>query len=514
MFHARLWVSRCLCAKDYIIITPSTDSKSFSSIDNLTRMDSSIQKSRGRGDSDPTPNMGSAPLAPSPLRGKRRRTASMEAALYDDDYKRYARHTFHPGQENEETKPWALDPPPPVSDPSQLDEKIVQHIYFYSHYRLKLRRVSPRSLPFLEKFRDAAERAMEKPTEELKIKLAAWNETLHSATILRREPSFQNKEAYKALKEITIYRYLADYGDYLAEESAAIREAALKKRAQLEGIEQVLVSGKTWQSVQQETEKEESAIAHSKSLREERRTWGHPDTPTITSIRSACYECKMGEENAFYAIRIYARGNQLMHCMIGVYIKNLEWHALARQLAKDFRDLPLAFGRKEAVFMLRVLKRVRDRFFLSIDNPDKPVLSREAIKRASQRTAKEENRRRDERLKIAAQEKRDAKTKRSKDDGSQEAQIKRRGRNERSENQEMCKEIGDILGDCRDDEGEDGEKDAIEDAWGAAEEGEGEHAKQVKEGEKGGMKAVVLAARTRHLNFTKRVPDSSAQNSL
>ena len=61
----------------------------------------------------------------------------------------------------------------------------------------------------------------------LKIKLAAWSCTLHSGTVLKKEPSFEEKEAYEALQDLTIFRYLAHYGDYLSEECLTLREQAM-----------------------------------------------------------------------------------------------------------------------------------------------------------------------------------------------------------------------------------------------------------------------------------------------
>ena len=92
-------------------------------------------------------------------------------------------------------------------------------MYNYANWRLKLRRFSPRSEPFSEKYRDTAKEILNttKPEDEykLKIKLAAWNYTLHSTTILRKEPTFQDQDVCKALKEVSMYRYLSEYEDYL-----------------------------------------------------------------------------------------------------------------------------------------------------------------------------------------------------------------------------------------------------------------------------------------------------------
>ena len=98
---------------------------------------------------------------------------------------------------------------------SASTEPIVQHMYDYAHYRLKMRRVSPRTEPFLEKYRDTAKLILDNPLDlstntMLMIKLAAFNQVLHSKTILMKEPSIQEREGYQALKELVALRFLAE----------------------------------------------------------------------------------------------------------------------------------------------------------------------------------------------------------------------------------------------------------------------------------------------------------------
>lgn len=130
-----------------------------------------------------------------------------------------------------------------------IDETIRQ-MYDYTNWRLKLRGVSPRSLPFLETLRDTAQKAIKAPTVELKTQLAAWNHTLHSGAMLRKEPSFAEKEGYEALKELTIQRYLADYGDYLGGHCLQLRQQATAMKTKIPEVS-MFIEGKNWTDVQQ-----------------------------------------------------------------------------------------------------------------------------------------------------------------------------------------------------------------------------------------------------------------------
>ena len=104
--------------------------------------------------------------------------------------------------------------------------------------------------------RDTAQKAMESPTVELKTQLAAWNQTLHSSAMLRKEPSFAEKEGYQALIDLTTHRLLADYGDYLGEHCPELRRKATVLKQIIPEIS-MFIEGKNWTEVQEILEDEE-----------------------------------------------------------------------------------------------------------------------------------------------------------------------------------------------------------------------------------------------------------------
>ena len=84
-----------------------------------------------------------------------------------------------------------------------LDLRYSSVILCFEQLLPKLRRVFLRSEPILKKYREAAEAAIKAPTVKLKMKLAAWNEALHSGVSLQKTPSFEGREAYEALETVT-----------------------------------------------------------------------------------------------------------------------------------------------------------------------------------------------------------------------------------------------------------------------------------------------------------------------
>ena len=237
-----------------------------------------------------------------------------------------------------------------------------------------------------------------------------------------QDPSSQDQEAYKRLKKIATFRYLTEYSDYLAELGTAFQTQALKAKDALSNI-QPFIEGKTWSQIQSELEAEEIATAEWRCLTRWGGTWTFPKTPTTTAVRNACSRLHLDLENTVYSIRVYAQRNESTQCMVCTHIQNQNWHALAQQLAKDVGDLPGVFGERERKYMARVLNGVKDRFFLSMRNPDRPVLSYEALRRVTARTEAAKKRIEDERLKREEKEKeKEAQsTRRTRDDDAEEA---------------------------------------------------------------------------------------------
>ncbi len=176
---------------------------------------------RERGPSDPTSQ-------PTPiLVAKRGRAKTLASALCDNDYKEFIRGMSP--SDIPRNEPWNLGPPANITNPEELTEDTIRHAYFYAHYRVKFCKVTPRSIAFLEQYRDTAKAAMAKLTKEARIELATPNKILHSKVILYKEPTLKEKEGQEAIRKLVEMRYLADYGDYMAEHCKRLREGAMEK---------------------------------------------------------------------------------------------------------------------------------------------------------------------------------------------------------------------------------------------------------------------------------------------
>lgn len=319
---------------------------------------------RERGPSDPTSQ-------PTPIMvAKRSRAKTLASALYDDDYREFVREMCPSDVSRNEH--WNLGPPANITNPEDLTVETIKHAYFYAHYRVKFRKVTPRSIAFLEQYRDTAKAAMAKPTKEAKIELATLNKILHSKVILYKEPTLKEKEGQEAIRKLVEMRYLADYGDYMAEQCKQFREEALKKN--IEGSGSFTGRNENWMTIQERMEKEE---ADYKVWVKEGSLGISPRQLTVRAVEAACVELDLSIDNTRSAIKRYAQRNEAMHSKVGFHIQQCDWRQLAIQLWTDLRDLPNVFGDEEYGQMKEILEHVRDRYFDSL-HPIEPVPSARA----------------------------------------------------------------------------------------------------------------------------------------
>lgn len=327
----------------------------------------------------------------------RHRSQTLESSIYDDDYKKYIHESFRPGQELK--SPWTLSAPTTVSDPKTLDIATIKQSYFYAHYRLKLRRVSPRTEAFLQQYRNVAASAMNDPSLERKSVLAALTQTLNSKVILLKEPTLKELQGQVALKNLVIQRYWANYGHYVGEQCKRFRDSAIAK--EVEGVKLFTGDGKDWTVVQDQLEREDKKYKIWKAGGFRGGPQAMPEHPTTTAIEQACLDLGLDYESTRYSIEWYSNKNASMHCMVDMHIKDCNWNSLAGQLRMDLRELPKIFGDEEHDQMHQVLISVRDRYFLHLGaDADHTFLSERAISLGTRREERRTKKFQDEQEKM------------------------------------------------------------------------------------------------------------------
>lgn len=298
---------------------------------------------------------------------------TLENPLFGDVYKQH----FHEVFTTDKQGPWEEIPVPDnVTSPDAMTDTLIKRAFLYAHHRVQHRKVTPRTIAFLEQYRDTAAAAMMAPSRDKKIELATLNRILHSKAFLYRQPSKKELEGQVAVKELVQFRYYADYGDYMAENCKRFRDGAVERKT--EGVQNFAGSGESWTVIQKRIEEEDDMY---KKWCDEGKPGGAvalPDRPTIEAIKKACTELRLDYENTRFAIRWYSHRNEVVHCNVGIYIQQCDWKALAPQLWKDIQELPNVFGDEEYRHMQKALDTIKDRYFDKLD-PVKPVHSVKAM---------------------------------------------------------------------------------------------------------------------------------------
>ena len=326
--------------------------------------------------SDPQP-----PASPSTTRT---RAQTLENALYDDTYKKCIHEAF--ATDGPKKEPWEIPVPDNVTSPDAITDTMIRNSFFYAHYRVKYRKVTPRSLAFLEKYRDTAAAAMKAPSRDKKIELATLNRILHSKVILFKQPSKEELEGQAAVKELIQFRYYADYGDYMAETCKRFRDGAIERK--IEGHQYFTGRGENWTVIQKRMDREDQR--YEEWCDQGKPRGAAPGQPTIDAIEKACTELRLDHENTRFSIRWYSHRNEEMPNSVSTYIQQCDWKALATQLWKDIIELPNVFGDEECRHMQKALDTIKDRYFDGL-HPISPVPSEKAVNLYAAKVLKDRN---------------------------------------------------------------------------------------------------------------------------
>ncbi|KAL8675928.1 MAG: hypothetical protein Q9186_007493 [Xanthomendoza sp. 1 TL-2023] len=323
-----------------------------------------ISRTRPRGSSDPSEN-GSKKQQQLPTL---RRRSSLTSALYDSDYQQYTRDCFKAGI-IPSTEPWTIVPAKPIDN---LEQAI--QAYYYAKYRLKLRKVSPRSKGLLPIYQQSLQSMIRDPSNRLKKVIAnSHNKVLHSTAFLYKDPLCTQEDHIQAVEQLARLRYYADYGDYIAVHCNGFRQVA---ETQVEYANMLI--GKDWDTVRRLLTREEEI---DRKWRFNGRQSSEPPHPMMSLLGAVSVFSGMSFDNIQYCINWYADRNAKAHSGVSKYIKICDWEKLARHIWRDLQDVPHVFGEKDNKSMRKAVELIRDKFF-----DDLTAISHIASEKAEQLT--------------------------------------------------------------------------------------------------------------------------------
>ena len=304
----------------------------------------------------------------------RRRARTFESSFTDPEYDAFVHSELERGMSL--TLPaYPRDEPVHFIDRTQLTLENVRYAFWYAHFRIKNRSVTPRSRAFLEIYREAASDRMSRPSDDNSARMITHSKTLFSQAFLRKIPDPVEQEAYASLKQLQLLQFYNTYGDYFPEMCSQFSKKAEKLPAEINS-DRMLID-RYWVDVQQDIEREDESW----KVWEDRGKPGRaPPTKVINFINDACYHCNYDREYIYWCIEKYAARNSTCHNGIRAFIKDLNFKALAEHLHRDARQLGTLFQGDRLFLMGELFRNVREKYYLEIEENGNYTLTDEALK--------------------------------------------------------------------------------------------------------------------------------------
>ncbi|KAL8911779.1 MAG: hypothetical protein Q9171_003112 [Xanthocarpia ochracea] len=334
------------------------------------------------------------------------RRNSLESTLFDDDYKASVR-AYCDMDRLTIPKPWAVPLPNDLGDPTNLTPFIIRDVLIYAQWHLKFHWLTPRAQRILFGCRNTAMKSIAEPKdEEHRLLLVDHYQDLRS--LLRLSPLTRPQMPVEIIAVLNLkrFRYLAEYGEYLAEEHAPLRKRLAISSSQ--GID-TFTGDKTWTVVQQELDR-----YHAECRRRMKRVMGYnfklPECTTYDALLAVGHELGINTSHMRDTIKWYTKPERnspvpsfrkldwetlsiqrivdINAVSISILIKECEWGLLASQLRLDLLDAPHVFDLRDQRPFMEAVESVRDRYFKDLGTL-KPNPSLEARRLTQQKRERE-----------------------------------------------------------------------------------------------------------------------------
>jgi hypothetical protein len=257
-------------------------------------------------------------------------------------------------------------PSPEKSPSSYTPEKIQDRLKFVKHAK-ESRDITPRSAIFLQLYTDAAENALASRDMDNRLsycqQLYRYDNFIQKNTFLSMQRSQDQKELERKLLSLKKLEYYLRYGDYLAQECKALKDAS--KELDSKELQDY------WTSVNARMEKEQRLF---KNFGDETRP---QDISTLTAIWQAANAIRIDGDRAQWVIGRYAERNEMAHSFILELLQAGHWTELALFLYHDRKDLPLVVPpemNKDIERMTELIDNLIDKYYIiergDEDEPD------------------------------------------------------------------------------------------------------------------------------------------------
>lgn len=252
-----------------------------------------------------------------------------------------------------------LEPPAPSpekSPSSYTPEKIQDRLKFVKNVK-ESRDITPRSEIFLQLYTDAAENALASGDVDSRLsycqQLYRYDKFIQQTSFLSMQRSEEQKELETKLLRLKKLEYYLRYGDYLAMDCKALKDASKELNSkELQGY---------WTKVN-------AKMKEQRSIFDEQGSNAKPqDISTLIAIWQAAIAIRIDSDRAQWVIGRYAERNEMAHSSILELLQAGHWTDLALILYHDRKDLPLVVPpvmSNDIERMTELIDDLRDKYFI------------------------------------------------------------------------------------------------------------------------------------------------------
>ncbi|KAG8525771.1 uncharacterized protein KY384_000531 [Bacidia gigantensis] len=235
----------------------------------------------------------------------------------------------------------------------------------YSHKRLQRglryinaevkRDITPRTREVLKLAKDAYKIALE--SEELDLSacavVQAYDRVYYSPAFYLRSDTSEDKERSQLLLQLRRWEFLANYGDYAAEDLKNFRDhlktaAGRDQTTELWNASRALSSKKSWQEMADEIARDVGGLRG--------------------QVFIASDALGLDPNHMLWLISEYGQRNEMFHNNASGFIKKCHWTDLAQQLHRDLTELPHTMTDNATIEnYTKVINRIMHEYFLNAD---------------------------------------------------------------------------------------------------------------------------------------------------
>ncbi|KAI4096034.1 MAG: hypothetical protein LQ344_001268 [Seirophora lacunosa] len=244
-----------------------------------------------------------------------------------------------------------------------------ERLQYVEHMRQRkgARKVSERTMAFLNRFKDQCTQAMSmskgKKKDELLARISVDDGMLQSVHEKIQGPQGLCQMIVQSLNAMREIRNCAQFGDYAAYSLLDLKKSSLGMDPMIWRQPEHLE--KDWQQVNKMIEEDEHRVQQYMYYKSSPLERDRPRTPWLDDVARAATALGLEMDTIRWEIKMYAQRNSMCHSGVKRLIEERRWEKLAEEICRDKASLERSFPNdpRGQTQMRVMIGHIQDRFF-------------------------------------------------------------------------------------------------------------------------------------------------------